>query len=75
MLTRRRSQPWDHDGIEHWKVEEWKPDDMKTPLAEESSFATLFPQYREKYLREVWPLVTSELGVSLSSQCALRGEW
>ena len=56
-------------------MEEWKPDDMKTPLAEESSFATLFPQYREKYLREVWPLVTSELGVSLSSQCALRGEW
>ena len=36
---------------------------MKAPLLEESSFATLFPQYREKYLREVWPIVTSELNV------------
>ena len=31
------------------------------PLLEESSFATLCPQYREKYLREVWPIVTAEL--------------
>ena len=57
----RRDKPWDVDGIEHWKVEEWKPDHMRAPLLEESSFATLFPAYREKYLREVWPLVTAEL--------------
>lgn len=43
--------------ITDWKVEEFKPGDMPDPLLEESSFATLFPKHREKYLRETWPLV------------------
>lgn len=34
---------------------------MKGALAEESSFATLFPKYREAYLREVWAHVTKLL--------------
>ncbi|KAJ2697035.1 ribosomal RNA assembly protein krr1, partial [Coemansia spiralis] len=37
------------------------PEDMPGPLLEESSFATLFPKYRESYLREIWPLVTKTL--------------
>ena len=62
----RRDKPWDHDGIDHWAVPEWKPEMMTHSLVEESSFATLFPQYREKYLREVWPAVTKALEVSRS---------
>ncbi|KAJ1803835.1 ribosomal RNA assembly protein krr1 [Coemansia sp. RSA 2598] len=40
------------------KALEFKPGDMSGPLLEESSFATLFPKYRESYLREIWPLAT-----------------
>lgn len=36
---------------------------MPSSLLEESSFATMFPRYREQYLREVWPVVTKELDV------------
>ncbi|GFR46943.1 hypothetical protein Agub_g8592, partial [Astrephomene gubernaculifera] len=57
----RRDKPWDHDGIDHWKVDPFKPEDNPGGLLEESSFATLFPKYREKYLREVWPAVTKAL--------------
>ena len=38
-----------------------KPGDMSGPLLEESSFATLFPRYREKYLQQVWPHVKRAL--------------
>jgi ribosomal RNA assembly protein len=63
----RRDKPWDSSDIDHWKIEEWTEEDSKkvNPLLEESSFATLFPKYREKYLREVWPIVTKALDVSL----------
>ncbi|EFN54274.1 hypothetical protein CHLNCDRAFT_58322 [Chlorella variabilis] len=57
----KKDKPWDHEGIDHWKIEPFKKEDNPSGLLEESSFATLFPKYREKYLREVWPAVTKAL--------------
>lgn len=57
----RKDKPWDTDDIDHWKQQEWSPTDMPAPLLEESSFATLFPSYRERYLLQVWPVVTRAL--------------
>ena len=52
----RKDKPWDNDPtIDKFKIEEFKKGDMKTSLLEESSFAVLFPQYREKYIKEVFP--------------------
>ena len=52
---------WDTDDIDHWKIEQFRPEDNPGPFTEESSFATLFPKYREAYLKEVWPHVTVAL--------------
>jgi ribosomal RNA assembly protein len=57
----RRDKPWDSEDIDHWKVEPWEKGHMSSALLEESSFATLFPKYREAYLKEAWPVVTREL--------------
>lgn len=43
------------------KVPEFKPEHNPHGVLERSSFATLFPKYREAYLREVWPLVQKAL--------------
>jgi ribosomal RNA assembly protein len=60
----RRDKPWDNEEIDHWKVATWDNEADQLPggrLLEESSFATLFPKYRESYLRQVWPVVTKAL--------------
>ncbi|PJF16478.1 KRR1 small subunit processome component [Paramicrosporidium saccamoebae] len=57
----RKDKPWDTDDIDHWKIDPFTKEEMKGPLTEESSFATLFPKYREGYLRETWPHVTKLL--------------
>ncbi|KZT20657.1 ribosomal RNA assembly protein mis3 [Neolentinus lepideus HHB14362 ss-1] len=55
------------DANEVWNLgvltlESFQPEDNKGgTFTEESSFATLFPKYREKYLREVWSAVTKAL--------------
>ncbi|EAL93433.1 ribosomal RNA assembly protein krr1 [Aspergillus fumigatus] len=60
--TYKRDKPWDTDDIDKWKIEEFKPEDnVAGSFAEESSFATLFPKYREQYLKEAWPVVTRAL--------------
>lgn len=45
------------------------PEDNPHGLVAESAFATLFPKYREKYLKECWPLVQKAL-----SEYLLRAE-
>ncbi|KAF8883444.1 hypothetical protein BD779DRAFT_1539974 [Infundibulicybe gibba] len=58
----RKDKPWDTDDIDQWKIDVFQPSDNKAgAFTEESSFATLFPKYREKYLREVWSAVTRAL--------------
>ncbi|KNZ57853.1 KRR1 small subunit processome component [Puccinia sorghi] len=58
----RKDKPWDTDDIDHWKIEpfELEKDKIK-PFTEESSFATLFPKYREVYLKEIWSHLTKIL--------------
>ena len=58
----RKDKPWDNDPtIDKFKIEQFNKGDMKSSLLEESSFAVLFPQYREKYIKEVFPHIRKAL--------------
>ncbi|KAF2803213.1 eukaryotic type KH-domain (KH-domain type I) [Mytilinidion resinicola] len=60
--TYKKDKPWDTDDIDKWKEDAFKPEDnIGGTFAEESSFMTLFPKYREVYLRTAWPLITRSL--------------
>lgn len=65
VSTHNKDKPWDTPDIDKWKLEEFKPEDNKSglPFTEESSFMTLFPKYREEYLKSIWKDVTRALSV------------
>ncbi|KAA8544763.1 hypothetical protein F0562_019533 [Nyssa sinensis] len=56
-----KPKPWDDPSIDHWKIEKFDPSWNVGGMLEVSTFSTLFPQYREKYLQEAWPIVKNAL--------------
>jgi len=46
---------------DYWKLHPFTREDNPTGMIEESSFATLFPKYREQYLKDNWATVTRAL--------------
>ncbi|XP_073061588.1 KRR1 small subunit processome component [Primulina eburnea] len=56
-----KDKPWDDPSIDHWKIDKFDPSWNEPGMLEVSSFSTLFPQYREKYLQECWPIVKGSL--------------
>ncbi|KXL49409.1 hypothetical protein M433DRAFT_158769 [Acidomyces richmondensis BFW] len=60
--TYKKDKPWDTDDIDKWHEEPFTPDqNLGGTFSEESSFATLFPKYREVYLKASWPMITRAL--------------
>lgn len=65
VSTHNKDKPWDTPEIDKWKIDDFTETDNASglPFAEESSFMTLFPKYREQYLRSIWNDVTRALQV------------
>ncbi|GAB1316723.1 ribosomal RNA assembly protein krr1 [Madurella fahalii] len=59
--THKKDKPWDTDDIDKWKIDPFTKEESSGPFLEESSFMTLFPKYRERYLKDSWPLITKAL--------------
>ena len=60
--TYKKDKPWDTGDIDKWQEDTFTPDqNVGGTFSEESSFATLFPKYRETYLKASWPMITRAL--------------
>lgn len=60
--THNVDKPWDTDDIDKWKEDPFTPDqNAGGTFSEESTFSTLFPKYRELYLKTNWPRITKSL--------------
>ncbi|QIX01042.1 hypothetical protein AMS68_006559 [Peltaster fructicola] len=60
--TYKKDKPWDTEDIDKWKEETFTAEqNLGGTFSEESSFATLFPKYRETYLKASWPMITRAL--------------
>ncbi|CAN9196885.1 unnamed protein product [Alternaria alternata] len=60
--THNAEKPWDTDDIDKWKIEPFKPEDNTAgAFTDESRFSTLFPKYREQYLKGSWKFITQAL--------------
>jgi len=75
MEETKDGSPTTTNDVDHWQNKPWDNNTGDSliggSLVEESSFATLFPKYREKYLRDVWPIVTRSLD-SFKIKCELN---
>ncbi|KAJ0233871.1 KRR1 small subunit processome component [Hirschfeldia incana] len=57
-----KPKPWDDDpNIDRWTIQKFDPAWNPTGMLEVSTFSTLFPRYREKYLQDSWPRIESAL--------------
>ncbi|KAL6187927.1 hypothetical protein ACLB2K_039322 [Fragaria x ananassa] len=57
-----KPKPWDDDpNIDRWKIEKFDPSWNEGGMLDVTTFSTLFPRYREKYLQDAWPAVKSAL--------------
>lgn len=62
MVTKAKEEETEKEDpiTDKWKIEPFLPEDNASGshFLEESSFMTLFPKYREKYLQSIWADVT-----------------
>ena len=62
--------PEDYDQIDKWEIVKIEDKEENKPFLEESSFAIMFPKYRENYIKECWGIVLKnlkEIGIKVTT--------